>query len=1170
MTKKILRLISQVTLAVFVVMQLSIPPVFADTQMNVALGAAVTSSTHPNGGYDAGVKPLSYLNDNSAANYLRVTVNTGQTANNEPSISSPIHLCMDLGSTYTIEKLVLQPRQGYSVWSHRAVTIYGSNDSTAATAAWASASDLTEMYQSNQLNQTTDLEIPLTDKSFRYIVVTMAGSSSYGCLTIGDLQVWADPSTATVVKVAKNMALPSNNPKAVVSSVSHPQGGMDGSTSNLRPLSNLINGVSSGSSYFRLSTAAGTGASNGYHEVYNPVGGDDVIIHACLDLGDMYDLTKLVITPRDSSGTIKSTLIEGLTFYGSNDPKVKTTDWQNAEMDIIRQFTADDCPNSGNYKYLDIESDYTIDVDPSNNAYQYIVLAQTKGNNKYNYYFIQFGNLAVYSTGINEEYQKKIDFYADIEDVAGSSFEGLINTAVSDGVITESSVTDIVALSELGALSEYFVWGRDAVLNDSVDAGFDAVSSEENVLYLLKLAVVLKAAAGGVNDELQTACAAYAAELSGLFSEGVNLQKFEAAYRVPQTVNAANVIGAIKFADAISFINGATAEKIAQVLTERYEDLGFDITYLTNRTTALEVAKRIDNTIPDAYLTGFGTVIVGIVDQIALEVQERIRKGTIIEPSEKGIKISIPVTGDFENCTFNITVTDPSGDVWHTQSTNSDGLTSPVEVELLYTNNGDELGEYSVLVTVVNNVTGISTPVTVKGWCVAEATAGSCYANLNTVAATGFKQAIENGISVDKVLSQEVVERIIPLADMEASSEFFVTARAGMASGLLGGSAKSISDLETLKTCLQYTYLLKALDSEDSAKITEAYNRYGSMISGFITPTFSIAAFAESYRTVEGGADKITANIGFCDALSQIKGKTYQGVADILNNYSVFLGIDLAYFTQKGVEVIEVAKKLDTNIPDTYYNDFGGMIRTMVDGCVTPPDPNTPPVYDGGGGGGGGGVTIGSETKKEDDNKTEQTAPAASAVKPAFSDLKNVPWAVEAINNLSKLNIISGVGNGAFEPEKSVKREEFAKMIVLAFALHSADEDHKCTFLDTASEDWHYTYINAACGNDVTNGINENTFGVGENITRQDLAVMCYRAALKKGLALEANSTGNKFADGQKIADYAWVAINALNQNGIINGFDDATIRPEATATRAEAAAIVHRLLMLLEQEGLV
>ncbi len=1161
MTKKILRLISQVTLAVFMVMQLSIPPVFADTATNVALGATVTSSTHPNGGYDAGAKPLSYLTDGSSADYLRVAVNTGAVANNEPTTSNPVQLCVDLGATYTIDKLVLNPRQGYTVWSHRAVTIYGSNDSTAATAAWASASDLTELYQTNQLNQNTDLEIPLTNKSFRYVVVTMAGSSSYGCLTIGDLQVWADPATATVVKIAKNVALPSNNAKAAVTSVSHPQGGMDGSTSNLRPLSNLINGVSSGSSYFRLSTAAGTGASNGHHEVYNPVGGDDVVIHACLDLGDMYDLTKMVITPRDNSGTKSATLIEGLTFYGSNDPKVKTADWQNAEMDIIKQFTAEDCPNSGNYKYLNIDSDYTINVDPSNNAYQYIVLAQTKGNNKYNYYFIQFGNLAVYSTGINEEYQKKIDFYADIEDIGAGGFANLINTAVNDGVIEDSSVTDIVALSELDALSEYFVWGRDAVLGASIDAGFDAVASEEDVLYLLKLAVVLKAAAGGVSSELQTACAAYAAELSGLFSDGVNLQKFEAAYRVPQTVNAANVISAIKFADAISFINGATAEKIAEVLTERYEDLGFDITYLTNRTTALEVAKRIDNTIPDAYLTGFGTVITGIVDQIALEVQERIRKGTVIEPSEKGIKISIPVTGDFENCTFNITVTDPSGDTWLSQSTNSDGLTSPVEIELLYADNGDELGEYSISVTVVDNVTGISTPVTVKGWCVAEATAVSCYANLNTVAASGLKQAIENGINVDKVLSQEVVERIIPLADIETSSEFFVIARAGMASGILGGTSKAISDLETLKTCLQYTYLLKALDSEDAAKITEAYNKYGSMISGFVTPTFNLATFAESYRTVEGGADKITANIGFCDALSQIKGKTYQGVADTLTTYAAFLGVDLTYFTQKGVEVIEVAKKLDTSVPETYYNDFGGMIETMVDGCVTPGDPYTP--------GGGGGVTIGSEIKKDETAEIPAVTPETPAIRPAFSDLKNVPWAVEAINSLSKLNIISGVGNGAFAPDRSVKREEFAKMIVLAFALHSVDEDHKCTFLDTAKDDWHYTYINAACGNNVTNGMNENTFGVGENITRQDLAVMCYRAALEKGLTLEANNAVGEFADKDKIAEYAWVAINVLNQNGIINGFDDATIRPEATATRAEAATIIYRLLVLLEEEGM-
>lgn len=1177
MTNKILKLVSKVILAAMLAAQLCIPRAFAETATNVALNKTVTSATHPNGGKDGNsLKPLSYLVDGSNANYLRTAVYGG--ASNEylvyePNTSADIHLCVDLGSTYTIEKLVFLPRASNSLAAKRAFTVYGSNDSTAATAEWKTAYGLKQLYTAASLSQTDKLEIQLTDASYRYIVVTMAGKQEYGAMTIGDLEVWADPSTATTVKVAKNVSLPSNNSKVRVTSASHPQGGMDGSTSNLRPLSNLINGTSSGTSYFRLSTAAGASASNGYHEIYNPVGGDDVIIHACLDLGDMYDLTQLVISPRNNSGTIKSDLIEGLTFYGSNDPKAATTDWQNAEKDVIKQFTAADCPNTGNYKYVTITEDYTINVDSSKNAYRYIIITQNKGNNKYNYYYITFGNLAVYSTGINAAYQKKMDFYDNVGKAAAASFETLVKNAVSDGVIAASSVTAVAGLDELDGLSEYFVWSRDAVKSGKIKAGFTSVSSEEDFLYLLKAAVVLKAAAGGVSSELDSACTAYAAQLNGLFSQGVELAKFKAAYRVPSTVNAENVIKAIKFADAISFINGATDEKIAEVLTARYADLGFELTYLTERTTALEVAKRLDNTIPEKYLTEFGTVVVGIIDEISGEVQVRISKETEIEPSEKGIKITIPVTGDFANCTFNILVTDPSGDEWLKVSKSSAGLSEPVKLELLYADNGNELGEYTVSITVVNNVTSISTPVTVKGWCVEADVASACYAELNSVGAEGLKQSIEDRINVDRVLSREVVERIIPLADMGAYGKFFVIARAGMAKGTLGGTARTISELETLKACLKYSYMLKALDSEAQAKITEAYNKYGDMISGFLTPTFSLSVFSESYRTVEGDAEAIVKNIGFCDALSQIKGKTYKGVEDILTTYYDFLGVDLDYFTEKGVEVIEVAKKLDTGLPEAYYTDFGSKIKAMVDGCASEnggQDPVTTPQTPSNkltlGSGGGGG----NDTKKEKAESGESTPTEEIGTKPAFSDLGNVPWAVEAIGSLSSNGIVSGVGDGVFEPEKSVKREEFAKMIVLAFALYSDAEGGECSFRDTSKEDWHYTYISAACGNGVTNGTDDVTFGVGESITRQDLAVMCYRAALKKGLTLKAGSTEVKFTDGQKVADYAYVAINVLNQNGIVNGFDDATIRPQATATRAEAATIIYRLLTMLEKEGLI
>ncbi|MBR5613866.1 MAG: hypothetical protein IKW64_01000 [Clostridia bacterium] len=367
--------------------------VFADAATNVALNAAVSSATHPQGGKDGNsIKPLSYLVDGSTSNYLRTAVYGGATGDYlvyEPNTSADIHLCVDLGSTYAIEKLVFQPRSGNALATKRAFTVYGSNDSLAATADWASAYGLTSLYTAESLSQTTALEIPLTDKSYRYIVVTMAGKAEYGAMTIGDLEVWADASTATTVSVPKNMALASNNANVNVSSVTHPNGGKDGV---VKPLSNLNDGKSS--NYFCLTYLTSGG------DEYAPVGTGKTI-HACLDLGDIYDISKIVISPRSDIASPESWLMQGFTVYGSNDPAVKGENWENADLYTIKKITeADGLTSTGNYSYLKIADDYEIDLSQlqaKNKKFRYIVLAQPFENNKYQYYYMKFGEMAVFA-----------------------------------------------------------------------------------------------------------------------------------------------------------------------------------------------------------------------------------------------------------------------------------------------------------------------------------------------------------------------------------------------------------------------------------------------------------------------------------------------------------------------------------------------------------------------------------------------------------------------------------------------------------------------------------------------------------------------------------------------------------------------------------------------------
>ena len=108
----------------------------------------------------------------------------------------------------------------------------------------------------------------------------------------------------------------------------------------------------------------------------------------------------------------------------------------------------------------------------------------------------------------------------------------------------------------------------------------------------------------------------------------------------------------------------------------------------------------------------------------------------------------------------------------------------------------------------------------------------------------------------------------------------------------------------------------------------------------------------------------------------------------------------------------------------------------------------------------------------------------------------------------------------------------------------------------------YYPYITSAQTRGLIKGVSKNTFGIGTSVTRQDLAVMIYRAISKELPKLGETQT---FADDALIAEYAKEAVSALASLGIITGHDDGSFAPTKTATRAEASAIFARLIEFME-----
>ncbi|MBQ7793089.1 MAG: S-layer homology domain-containing protein, partial [Clostridia bacterium] len=384
----------------------------------------------------------------------------------------------------------------------------------------------------------------------------------------------------------------------------------------------------------------------------------------------------------------------------------------------------------------------------------------------------------------------------------------------------------------------------------------------------------------------------------------------------------------------------------------------------------------------------------------------------------------------------------------------------------------------------------------------------------------------ENGIS-------EKLNDYISANDITADFDAFVSFIEN------NDSAKDFADI--YYRCLS-VYALANSTEQNAAKVMSEFSSYYGFESEKCYP--------------------VTQNKWFNSSLlaERMAGGEYTSIADIKAAYNeqVFLeGIHLADDYNYVMTMFE-KYAADSGISTTYY-DMVGAADAAVEivgesfGNKTELEDYLESVYEAGwkkgGSGGGGGAVSGGITVSSDIYNANQTAKSYTT----FNDLEGAVWAAEAIEYLAEKGIVSGYEDGTFRPNDTLTREAFTKMLVDAKGL--LDSTAECDYTDVTADFWAYRYIASAKNNAIVSGMGDGTFGTGLSVTRQDMAVMLARAA---GLSAASECD---FTDFAYVSDYAKNSVSAMKQNGIINGYEDGTFRPQSNATRAEAAKIIYDML---------
>lgn len=187
---------------------------------------------------------------------------------------------------------------------------------------------------------------------------------------------------------------------------------------------------------------------------------------------------------------------------------------------------------------------------------------------------------------------------------------------------------------------------------------------------------------------------------------------------------------------------------------------------------------------------------------------------------------------------------------------------------------------------------------------------------------------------------------------------------------------------------------------------------------------------------------------------------------------------------------------------------------------------------------------------------------------PQFTDVPEGAWYHDYVYDLVYRGVVNGMTATTYEPEGKLTRAQFVKLLAcsLADAETLKTYEGKHPFKDSEGH-WAEAYIAWAKDKGIVEGVSATEFDPEAPITREQMATIFGRYALKQGIELPKDAApAESFPDADKISEYAREFVELMRIAGILNGYEDGTFRPQGNATRAEAAKLFSLFLSITDK----
>ena len=185
-----------------------------------------------------------------------------------------------------------------------------------------------------------------------------------------------------------------------------------------------------------------------------------------------------------------------------------------------------------------------------------------------------------------------------------------------------------------------------------------------------------------------------------------------------------------------------------------------------------------------------------------------------------------------------------------------------------------------------------------------------------------------------------------------------------------------------------------------------------------------------------------------------------------------------------------------------------------------------------------------------------------------FADIPSTEWYYDEVSYVIEAGLMNGMSKTEFSPDSSMTR---AQLVTVLWRLDGKRYASGEYFDDVPFGEWYEYAVNWAAENGIVNGVGNGKFDPDGNVTREQIATIFRRFSKYTGTGISVRGADiSAYPDYSSVSEYALDAMSWANGAGLILGDEKEGVGyldPGASATRAQVATILCRYMSTVMED---